>query len=301
MADLTVIILTYNEELHIERCIRSLEKATPNIFVVDSFSTDRTTEIASSLGADVVQHAFINQASQFNWALDNLPIQTEWVMRLDADEYLDADLQKELPVLLSRISSDVDGIYIRRKVFFHSQWIRYGGFYPHILLRIWRMRKGRIEQRWMDEHAVLPPESKTITAKGHLVDDNHKGITFWIDKHNKYATREAVDILNLKYSLLPRDTALQEIEDPQAKKKRWLKENIYTRLPIGLRAGLYFFYRYILLLGFLDGSQGFVWHFLQGFWYRLLVDIKIKEIEEKSDGDVEKIKKTLFEEHGLKI
>jgi len=153
----------------------------------------------------------------------------------------------------------------------------------------------------MDEHIVLLPGSKTITAKHDMVDDNLKGITFWINKHNSYASREAVDLLNNKYPLYPRDDEIEKFDDPQAKRKRMVKDRVYSRLPIFMRASLYFFYRYFLRLGFLDGALGFVWHFMQGFWYRLLVDVKVMEIERRSQGDVEKMKKILREEHGIAL
>lgn len=299
--DLTVVILTYNEEIHIERCIRSLLPIASKIFIVDSFSSDRTVEIAQSLGAVVAQRKWKNYADQFQWGLDNCGTETTWAMRMDADEYLEPALQRELINVLPTIPENIGGIYIRRKVFFYGKWIRHGGFYPHVLLRIWRKGKGRIEQRWMDEHIVLPPDINTMIAKEHLVDDNLKGITFWINKHNSYASREMVDLLNHKYSLLDKDESLTSGNDPQAKWKRLLKDKIYSRLPIGFRAAAYFFYRYIIRLGFLDGSKGFLWHFMQGFWYRLLVDIKIMEIEEYCAGDVEKIKLVLREKYGINL
>lgn len=301
MVKLTVLILTYNEEKHIERCIQSLRSIANQIVVVDSFSTDNTVAIAQSLGAKVYQRPWKNYADQCQWAIDQCSSDSEWLMRMDGDEYLEPALQQELKELLLTIPPDVDGIYLKLKVLFYGKWIRYGGFYPLVLLRLWRSNKGRIEQRWMDEHIILPPGSKTITAKNNFVDDNRKGITFWINKHNRYASREAIDLLNMKYPLLDHDDAIKQTNDPQAKRKRLLKEKIYARLPIGLRAFLYFLYRYILRFGFLDGSLGFVWHFMQGFWYRLLVDIKVKEIEDRSGGDVEKMKQILLHDHGIDL
>ncbi len=303
---LTVVILTYNEEIHIERCIRSLQSIASQVFVVDSGSTDRTVDIAKTLGAVVVYRGWKNYADQFQWALDHYSEHcggaTNWVMRMDADEYLESDLQEEIPIALANAHKNIMGFYIRRKVFFMGKWIRWGGFYPHLLLRIWRHGLGRIEQRWMDEHIVLPTGAKTEMLKGHLVDDNKKGITFWIDKHNRYASREAVDLLSLKYPLLPkRDEALKALDDPQAKWKRLFKEKIYAKLPLGLRATLYFLYRYVLRLGFLDGGKGFLWHFMQGFWYRLLVDVKILELEERSGGDPSKIRELLHREHKIML
>lgn len=302
MVSVTVVILTHQEEIHIERCIRSLQPIASKIFIVDSFSSDCTVEIARSLGAEVEQRKWKNYADQFNWGLEYCGANANsWVMRMDADEYLEPDLQRELQELLPNLPDDIDGIYLKRKIFFDGKWIQHGGFYPSVMLRIWRVGKGRIEQRWMDEHIVLPPNVKTIVAKGHIVDDNRKGITFWISKHNQYASREAVDLLNQKYALVKHDDGLVTMDDPQAKRKRLTKEKIYSRLPMGLRAFLYFCYRYFFQLGFLDGGKGFIWHFMQGFWYRLLADVKVIELEERSGGNVEKIKQLLRDEHGLQI
>jgi glycosyltransferase involved in cell wall biosynthesis len=301
MCSLAVIVLTYDEALHIERCLRSAQRVASQVFVVDSFSTDRTVEIARSLGAEVIQHEFTNHAHQFNWALENLAVSAEWIMRLDADEYLEPELQEELPGLLAGLPGDVDGVYIKRKVLFQGKWIRYGGFYPQILLRIWRSGKGCIENRWQDAHAVLAPGGKTTIARGHVVDDNRMGMTYWIEKHNHYASREALELLNLKYGLFARDESLKLIDDPQARRKRILKEEVYNRLPLGLRAGLYFLYRYVLRLGFLDGGQGFIYHFMQAWWYRLLVDVKIKELEERSEGNVGEMKRIFREQHRLEV
>ena len=301
MPGVAVVILTHNEEVHIERCIRSLLPITSKIFIVDSFSTDRTVEVARSLGAVVSQRKWKNYADQFQWGIDNSGFDTGWIMRMDADEYLEADLQKELRELLTHSPDSVKGVYIRRKVLFYGKWMRHGGTYPQTLLRIWRNGCGRIEQRWMDEHIVLPPGSKTIIAKGHLVDENLKGITFWTGKCNGYTSREMVDLLNNKYMLLDKDQALVMTDDPQAKWKRLMKDTVYSRMPIGLRAAAYFFYRYIFRFGFLDGSKGFLWHFLQGFWYRLLVDVKIMEIESRCCGDVGKMKQVILEDHGIRL
>ena len=153
----------------------------------------------------------------------------------------------------------------------------------------------------MDEHIVLQPGAKTLMFKERMVDDNRKGITFWINKHNSYASREMVDLLSSKYPLTEVDRTLYLSETSQGKTKRILKEKVYSKLPVGFRAFAYFFYRYFLKAGFLDGSKGLIWHFMQGFWYRLLVDVKIMEIETRCHGDVEKMKEILCTEHGLRL
>lgn len=298
MNEISVIILTYNEEIHIERCIQSLAPLVKNIFIVDSFSDDKTTEIAERLGAKVYINPWVNYAKQFQWGLDNCPIDTKWVMRMDADEYIEPQLHSLIRDCFDSISNDVTGIYLKRKVFFMGKWIRWGAFYPHILLRIWQYEYGRIEQRWMDEHIVLSEGATTLISGADIVDDNKNNMTWWIEKHNSYATREMLDIMNMKYHFMPHDDSLKNTDDPQAKFKRVIKEKIYSRLPLGLRSVFYFIYRYILRLGFLDGFRGFIWHFMQGLWYRLLVDVKCYEfenlIEKNEDVNIKSIIKNYY-------
>ncbi|GGC06740.1 glycosyl transferase family 2 [Marinobacterium zhoushanense] len=276
---LAVIILTYNEEIHIQRSIASVKSIADQIFVIDSFSSDRTAELAEAAGAKVLQNNFINHAKQFQWGLDNAQIKADWVMRLDADEIIEPDLQEEINNKLPSLPSNVVGINLRRKHIFMGRWVRYGGRYPLVLLRIWRNGQGRIEDRWMDEHMVVWG-GKTITLKGGFSDCNLNDITFFTNKHNKYATREAVDVLNQRYRLFIRDNSLsRESTSFQAAAKRWLKENVYNKLPFTISALLYFIWRYVFQLGFLDGRSGLIYHFLQGYWYRFLVGAKIMEIE----------------------
>lgn len=281
---ISVIILTYNETKHIGRCLENLRGITDDIFIIDAYSTDNTVEIAKQYGAKVYQHKWVNYAVQFQWALDNCPVNTPWVMRMDADEYLEPPLITEINTHLATVPEEVSGIYIRRKVFFKNKWIRHGGFYPHTLLRIWRKGKGSIEQRWMDEHIVLS-EGKTTMFKEHIVDHNLNSIHWWVNKHNNYAIREMVDLLNIKYGFMGTDGRLLESNDPQAKRKRFLKEKVYSSMRPSMRALLYFIFRYVMRLGFLDGYQGFIFHFMQGYWYRLLVDVNVQEFEEKLNGN----------------
>ena len=285
---MSVVILTYNEQQHIERCVKSLVSADLKVFVVDSGSTDNTVEIAESLGAIVYTNPWKNYADQFQWGLDNCPIETEWVMRMDADEYLEEDLIEEIKLGLEDKAKNIDGFYIRRKYFFFGKWIRYGAVYPLNLLRIWRTGKGRIEDRWMDEHIILEGQGKTAFLNGHIVDDNLNNSRWYIDKHNNYADREMVDILGKKYGLFLLDEAISsDTSNRQARIKRFIKENVYNRLPVFVRPTLYFLYRYFLRLGFLDGTKGFAFHFNQGYWYRALVDLRVYEAEMKMKGCVD--------------
>jgi glycosyltransferase involved in cell wall biosynthesis len=287
-SNLSVVILTFNEEIHIKRCIESLLPIAKNIFIVDSYSNDKTVEICESLGAKIYQRKWKNYADQFQWGLDNCPIDTEWVMRMDADEYIEADLVTELPGALRNPVSDLTGFYIRRKYFFLGQWIKKGAVYPLNLLRVWRVGMGRIENRWMDEHIVLNSSARTSELNGHIVDDNLNNTRWWTDKHNKYADREMIDILDKKYKLFSHDDALKvDDEQSQAKLKRMVKEGVYNKLPIFVRPMLYFLYRYFIRLGFLDGVRGFAFHFFQGYWYRSLVDLRVYEAENMIESAVD--------------
>ncbi len=297
---LTAIILTYNEEIHISRCISSVKRVADRVIVVDSFSTDRTEKIALDMGVEIIKREFVNQAEQFQWALDHLNITSLWVLRIDADEYLEPILIAELPGKLKSVGDDVGGVYLNRKHIFWGKWIRHGGRYPLYILRIWRTGQAHIEQRWMDEHTVLSAQMNTINLDG-LVDDNLKGLNFWVNKVNGYSSREALEVLNMRYHLVPSDESILKGDTSQAKFKRIVKEKVYSRLPLGLRSGLYFLFRYFIQLGFLDGRKGFVYHFLQGFWYRYLVDVKVQEIEAEALGDVEAMKRLFREKHGIKI
>ena len=277
--DITIIILTFNEELHIRRAIESASRIANDVIVVDSYSTDQTINIALELNARVLQHPFVNQAQQFQWAMDNGGITTGWTMRLDADEYLTDELIHEIEGRLSNLNQEISGIVLKRQVHFMGQWIRHGGYYPIYLLRIWRTGHAVIEQRWMDEHILLT-RGTSITFNHDFVDDNLNSLTWWTAKHNDYATREAVDILSRKYSFQDGDLSTGTKGNAnQTTTKRWYKNNLYLRLPLFLRAYLYFQFRYWIKLGFLDGQRGLVWHFLQGFWYGFLVDAKILQIE----------------------
>lgn len=271
------IILTFNEDQHLPRCLSSLAGVVDQVVVADCFSTDDTVRIAEAQGARVVQRAWVNHASQFNWALTQLDADTDWVLRIDADEYLTPELAAEIQVRLPNFGSEIDGVFCGRRMTFLGKLIRHGGVFPIRILRLFRYGRGECENRWMDEHIKVA--GPTVNFKGELIDDNLNSLTWWTDKHNKYASREAVDLLNLEYGFMPHDSVASLRGGNRVGVKRWLKEVVYARLPGGFRAFTYFFYRYVLRLGFLDGQAGTSFHFLQGFWYRYLVDAKVAEVK----------------------
>ena len=274
---LTAVILTLNESRHLPRCLASLDSVVDYVLVVDSFSTDETARIAESHGAQFVQHVYTNYASQFNWALTQLDDNTHWVLRIDADEYLTPELAAEIRERLPSLGAEVDGVFCDRRMIFQERLMRFGGFSHIRVLRLFRYGRGRCENRWMDEHIKVA--GPTTNFRGALIDNNLNSLTWWSDKHNRYASREAVDLLNLKYGFLPVDSVASLANGSQASFKRWIKERLYARLPAGFRAFTYFFYRYVLRLGFLDGRPGTAFHLLQGFWYRYLADAKVAEVE----------------------
>lgn len=269
---MTVVILTHDESRHIARAIRSAQPFADQIFVVDSGSSDATVEIARDLGADVLIHSFVNQARQFNWALDQLPKGTDWVFRLDADEIVSDALAAEIASRLPGLANDVDGLTVARRISFLGRPIRHGGLFPAHVLRVFRHGRGRSEDRWMDEHIVV--DGRVAALSGELLDDNLNTLGWWIDKHNRYASREALEMLMAKH----RGAGAGRM-GYKAGVKRKLKESVYYRLPSEIRALVYFLYRFVLRLGFLDGREGAAFHFLQGFWYRYLVDAKLHEVQ----------------------
>ena len=253
---LSVVILTYNERLHIRRCIERIRPIATEIFVVDCHSTDGTQEIARGLGATVVEHDWPGlYAVQLNWALDNLPLKGEWTLRLDADEYLEEAAVRDLPAFLARQPQEVEGVTLRLGRVFLGRAMRHG-LGTIRLLRVFRTGRGRCEGKLMDEHIHL--RGRVADFDGVFVDHNLNDLSWWTRKHDGYALREAVDLLLAN--------------DATAKKQA------YRRLPMFWRAAAYFAYRYVLRLGFLDGREGFLWHFLQGWWYRTLVDAKVMEL-----------------------
>ncbi|KFE33431.1 glycosyltransferase family 2 protein [Thioclava atlantica] len=274
---LTVVILTRDEERHIARAIGSVTGIAERIFVADSGSTDRTVTIAEALGAEVRFNPWRNYATQFNWALDQLPQDTEWVLRLDADEIVTPELAREIGAQLAGLGADIDGAWVSRRMTFLGRPIRWGGVFPVRVLRLFRHGRGRCEDRWMDEHVLV--SGPTADFSGEIVDDNLNSLTWWTAKHNAYASREVVDLLNLRYRFMTHETVADLRGGKQAEVKRWIKEHLYARLPGGSRAFIYFVYRYFIRLGFLDGREGTAFHVMQGFWYRFLVDAKLFEVE----------------------
>ena len=296
---LTAIVLTYNEELHLERCLKSLVDTCKNIVIVDSFSTDSTKEIALKYDARFYQNPFVNHANQLNWAIENTEINTDWVIRVDADEYLSEELQNSLQQNLHNISQEINGIRIKRIMYFLGKPLKKAGMYPIWHLKIWRKGNASCEQRWMDERMKLI-SGDTLSLEGDLIDNNLNNITWWTQKHNAYATREAIDILDKLYNFTNSNSVKANFFGTSEERRRYLKYR-YLKLPLFIRPFLFWFIRYFLQLGFLEGKRGFIWNFLQCFWYRFLVDMKIFEAYKKSGKDKTLLIKYFKEEYGYDL
>lgn len=288
MVDLTVVILTKNEEKNLRKCVESFRGIAKRFVIIDSFSDDGTEKLCSLLNSelnsrgvtlDFYQNKWIDYATQLNWGLTQTSINTEWSMRMDADEELMEDLVQEIEDNLWSIASPINGIILRRRVYFMGRWIKHGGRYPEYLLRIFRTGKAICEHKIMDEHMILS-DGKTTNFKHDLIDNNTKNLEWWIQKHNWYSNREILDYQMTVEKFLNEQKLLEnENSTKQAKRRRILKNKGYYRFPKFMRAHLYFIYRYYIRLGFLDGSEGKIFHFLQAYWYRFLVDAKMYECE----------------------
>lgn len=272
-------MLTFNEEDNLRRCLPVLAEWADDIVIVDSFSTDRTADMAREFGARVVQHKFEGHARQWLWGMAHIDFKYEWVFMHDPDHRVMPDLQHEMKKVFSHgVPPDVDGFYVRRRNIFQGKWIRHGGYYPVHMLKIVRNGRVSFDEHEFDYRAYVP--GRTLTLRNDIIEENVKeeNITFWIDKHNHFASRQAEE--ELYRSSHPE--SWKTVRSPFGNRDQrilWLKTRWY-RLPLYIRPFLYFGYRYFFRLGFLDGKKGFIFHFLQGFWYRLLVDLKIEQLRQ---------------------
>lgn len=290
---IAAIVLTKNEEKHIVRCLESIRDVCDDIVVVDCFSDDRTVELAESLGARVVQHPWKNYATQLNYGIHQCGITADWIWRIDADEYIEGGLGQAVKDFIQTAPDDVNGIYVRKRIDFMGRPLLHGGWYPSYHLKVFRRGHGDCENRWMDEHIRLFDGRARTIEQGNQVDANLNDLTWWTEKHNGYATREMADMLMMEYGL---DAKAEEVVPKffgtEEQRKRWLKIK-YIKTPLFVRPFINFTLRYIIKGGFLDGKEGFLWHILQGFWYRMLVDAKIFELKKKFGWDKDRIKEYL--------
>jgi glycosyltransferase involved in cell wall biosynthesis len=263
---ITAIICTYNEEIHIKRCIEVLKNICCQIIVLDSYSTDKTIEIAKSLGVEVYFKEYITFSEKLNYAINNLIINGDWVLRIDADEYFDDKAIKSIKEINS-ISNDINGFRITRKIKFLGKVMRDSSSFH---LKIWRKGYALCEERWMDERMILK-SGKQEKIEGLVIDDNLFSLRDWINKHSNYAVKEALDIYLMDNNLLTNNQLKGNFFGKNEESIRYFK-TIYSRFPLFIRPMPLFLYKYLIKGGFRSGIEGLIWCFLQSFWYRFLVD-----------------------------
>ena len=275
--EFSFIILTFNEEQHLPRLLHSIAGLNAETFILDSGSTDRTLDIAREYHIPTTYNAFTNHPEQWNAALHIFPVKTPWVICLDADQLVTRELFEKLERFKNEAHLEINGIYFNRKNIFKGKWLKHGGYYPKFLLKMFRYNLGYSDLNENMDHKFQVPGKTIIWRTGHLIEENLKenSISFWIEKHNRYsdllATEEVERIqLQRQQSLKP------QFWGSPNERNAWLKR-LWWQLPRYIRPLLYFSYRMIFQRGFLDGKTGIIFHFLQGFWFRLIVDMKIDE------------------------
>lgn len=277
LVPLSVIILTYNEEVNLPSALDSVVGWADQVFVVDSFSTDGTLEIAKSYNVPVYQNPWTDWATQRNWALDNLPIRNEWVLFLDADERISSELAEEIKETLKNVPHEVSGFYINRRFVFLKRWLKHGGYNPNWVLRLVRRNKTRVLPAGSSEYFKV--KGKILKLKSFIIHEDKKNLSFFISKHNKISELQVKKLVD-KTKILDEDR--EKAYAIEGRYRVWLKENILSRLPLFLRPFFIFTYRYFLKLGFLDGKEGLIYYFLHDFWYPFLVDAKIVEMQKRT-------------------
>ncbi len=258
--DLTVIILTHNEERNIGQALKSVQGWAKKILVVDSYSTDATVSICEGYECHVHQNKFFNYSEQRNFALAQ-EIETEWALFLDADEWVPEALRREIAVLIKSIPSH-NGFSVRFRLIWYGQWVR-RGYYPTWILRLFRPKFVECENRAVNEHLLV--DGTTGKLQNDLIHENRNGLARWLIKHVKYAEFEARELKQGSGSNTPSEL--------QSSRKRWLKEKLYNRSPRFIRCILLFLYRVILRGGILDGPVVLGFHLLQTLWFWFVVDL----------------------------
>jgi glycosyltransferase involved in cell wall biosynthesis len=268
----TVILLCKDEVVNLSRTLKVLIEWAEDVVVIDSHSSDGTADFAKTAGARVFQNAYEYPAQQVNWAIDTVSKTAQpWMLVLNADELPDEQLRKEIQKVVTCDNPRAAAYYINFKIIFMGRWIRHGGFYPFLVVRLFKKGQARCEDRKMDEKFIV--NGRVDRLKGHVIDENLKGLDYWLTKHCAYSSREAEDFLRRRQGAQGASVAESWTGD-YASRKRSMKK-LYDRLPLLYRARWYYWYRMWFRLGFLDGSEGRIWHYLQGYWYRYLVDVKI--------------------------
>ncbi|HYG61647.1 MAG TPA: glycosyltransferase family 2 protein [Thermoanaerobaculia bacterium] len=278
-APVTVLFTTRNEEVNIERSLASVHGFADQVFVIDSESEDRTVEIARRYADEVLnlpyEHGRIIPWI-FQWGLDNLPIRNEWILILEADQALTPELKAEMAALLARPDLRENGFYLRRRQIFRGRPLRFGGYGSKYLMKLFRRGRGELDPVEQDTRVYIQGPVGKLSAPIEEWNRKEDAILFYLQKHLRYADAFAREELERRRRDLPWKLTPRLFGTPD-ERVLWLKTRYY-RMPLFVRPFLYFLYRYFFLLGILDGKNGFVFHFLQAFWFRLIVDVRLEEL-----------------------
>jgi glycosyltransferase involved in cell wall biosynthesis len=272
--NVSILILTLNEEANLSECLQSV-KWSEDIVVLDSFSNDRTVKIAEEMGARVVQRRFDNWSAHQNWALEQIPFKHPWVFYLDADERMTEELKNELALMAHDPSQTAVAYYCGRRNMFMGRWIRHA-MPPGMIMRLFRPSHVRFERLVNPVPVIDGPHGY---LSGMLVHYNFsKGISEWIEKHNRYSQLEALEGMRLIHQ--PSEVRPGLLSADRALRRRALK-NLSFRLP--WRPFLKFLYLYVWQRGWLDGRAGFTYCVLQSF-YEYMIVLKMRELERREQG-----------------
>lgn len=283
MNSVVVIILTFNEEANISYALDSVKEWANEIYVLDSYSTDKTVQLVKEYGIKVFENEFEDFGKQRNYALENLPINSEWVFFLDADEWLPELLKNEIDELIEGNPIE-NGFYLKWRLMWMGSWVR-RGYYPTWVLRLFRYGKAICGDRSVSEHLII--DGETAYLENDFIHEDRKGVADWISKHNDYSSREAKELIRNRDDINYKDINA-DLFGTQAQRKLWVRYKVWERLPLLVRPFLYFFYRYFLRGGFLDGRAGFTYNFLQGLWFPMLTSIKYLELKRLDPSTVNK-------------
>lgn len=282
-SNIEVILITKNEEKNLPHALASVAWADA-VHVVDSGSTDATRDLARAAGAGVTEHPWLGYARQKNWALDHLPLKADWVFILDADEVILPELRDELLAIARRPPGQVReaGFYVNRYFIFLGRRLRHCGYYPSWNLRFFKRGRARYEEREVHEHMVV--DGPTGYLRGHMEHNDRRGLEVYMDKHNRYSTLEAREVVRaMRAGRGPAGTVDARLFGDAVQRRRWIKHHVYPRLPA--RWVFRFLYMYVLRLGVLDGMTGLRFCLFIAA-YDFLIQLKIRELllEERGGG-----------------
>jgi len=277
--NLTIIVLTYNEENRIKKVLDSIRCVTTNIFVVDSFSTDDTVNILKEYNVNYTQHPFEDYSKQRNWAQTNDPYDSAWVMHLDADEPITSELENWLNNDFLSMRNNFDGFLFSRRVYFLGRWIKNGGQYPTFHLRLYKKMLGKCEEKAYDQHFIVEGGNVKVIKGMDIYNTVADSIDDLILSHNKWATLEAQEIFD---SGKDKGDVQENLFGNPIERRRWMKVHVFQKSPLFIRSFVYFSYRYFIRLGFLDGKEGLIFFVFQTFWFTFLVDAKVFELQKQN-------------------